>query len=77
MRLTIGGVILPTNLLLAPVAGYYDLANRLVVRSIKGVPCQEGHLDDERYDIGDGTYGPWSEVRSIRRSTSTPCCRSS
>jgi len=57
MRLTIGGVTLPTNLLLAPVAGYYDLANRLVVRSVKGVPCEEEHLGDDRYDIGDGTYG--------------------
>ena len=57
MRLTIGGVTLPTNLLLAPVAGYFDLANRLVVRSVRGVPCEGAHLGDEDYDIGDGTYG--------------------
>ncbi len=57
MKLTIGNITLPTNLLLAPVAGYYDLANRLVVRSVKGVPCEGEHLGDERYDIGDGTYG--------------------
>ncbi len=57
MQLTIGNISLPTNLLLAPVAGYFDLANRLVVRSVKGVPCEPGHLGDGRYDIGDGTYG--------------------
>jgi nifR3 family TIM-barrel protein len=57
MRLTIGNLTLPTNLLLAPVAGYYDLANRLVVRSVKGVPCAPQYLGDEQYDVGDGTYG--------------------
>lgn len=56
-RLTIGNVQLPTNLLLAPVAGYYDLANRLVVRSVRGVACEGAHLGDPRYDVGDGTYG--------------------
>lgn len=56
-RLDIGGVELPTNLLLAPVAGYYDLANRLVVRSVKGVPCPPEHVGEPEYDIGDGTYG--------------------
>lgn len=57
MQLRIGSVTLPTNLLLAPVAGYFDLANRLVVRSVKGVACEGDHLGDVHYDIGDGTYG--------------------
>lgn len=55
--LRIGPLTLPTNLLLAPVAGYFDLANRLVVRSVKGVPCEAEHVDDPRYDVGDNTYG--------------------
>ena len=55
--LRIGDVTLPTNLLLAPVAGYFDLANRLVVRSVKGVPCPPEHASHPAYDIGDGTYG--------------------
>ncbi|MEM9021416.1 MAG: tRNA dihydrouridine synthase DusB [Planctomycetota bacterium] len=55
--LTIGDVVLPTNLLLAPVAGYFDLAYRLVVRSVGGVACEADHQGDPAYDIGDGTYG--------------------
>jgi tRNA-dihydrouridine synthase len=34
--LRIGSVTLPTNLLLAPIAGYCDLAFRLIVRSLSG-----------------------------------------
>ncbi len=54
--LKIGPVELATNLLLAPVAGYFDLAYRRVVRSVPGAPCQPQHLGTPR-DIGDGTYG--------------------
>src|SRR2546425_5408577 len=53
--LTIGDVQLPTNLLLAPIAGYCDLAFRLVVRSCGGVGlactdllCPEGVLRENR-----------------------------
>ena len=34
--LKVGNVTLPTNAFLAPVAGYFDLAYRLVVRSVAG-----------------------------------------
>ncbi|WP_432799210.1 tRNA dihydrouridine synthase DusB [Poriferisphaera sp. WC338] len=34
--LKVGNVTLPTNAFLAPVAGYFDLAYRLVVRSVEG-----------------------------------------
>ncbi len=54
--LNVGGVQLATNLLLAPVAGYFDLAYRKVVRSVHGVPCATQDLGGPR-DIGDGTYG--------------------
>lgn len=54
--LCIGSVRLPTPLLLAPVAGYFDLANRRMVKSIAGVPCKPGDLGGPK-DVGDGTYG--------------------
>ncbi|MEM1446207.1 MAG: tRNA-dihydrouridine synthase [Planctomycetota bacterium] len=54
--LNVGGVQLKTNLLLAPVAGYFDLAYRRVVRSVRGVPCRPEDLGGP-HDIGDGTYG--------------------
>ena len=54
--LRIGPVQLATNLFLAPVAGYFDLANRLVIKSVKGVPCEAGDLGGP-LDAGDGTYG--------------------
>ncbi len=54
--LNVGGVQLDTNLLLAPVAGYFDLAYRKVVRSVRGVPCRAEHVGTDR-DSGDGTYG--------------------
>ncbi len=54
--LSIGDVQLQTNLLLAPVAGYFDLAYRKVVRSVGGVPCRPGDVSGPR-DVGDGTYG--------------------
>ncbi|MEM8783390.1 MAG: tRNA-dihydrouridine synthase [Planctomycetota bacterium] len=54
--LSVGGVQLQTNLLLAPVAGYFDLAYRKVVRSVRGVPCRPKDLGGPR-DVGDGTYG--------------------
>ena len=54
--LRIGDVQLKTTLLLAPVAGYFDLAYRLVARSVPGVPCRPGDLGGPR-DVGDGTYG--------------------
>ncbi|MEE9404835.1 MAG: hypothetical protein V3V20_08075, partial [Algisphaera sp.] len=54
--LSVGSVHLKTNLLLAPVAGYFDLANRLMTRSVPGVPCRPEHLGTPK-DIGDGTYG--------------------
>jgi nifR3 family TIM-barrel protein len=54
--LRIGHVPLKTNLLLAPVAGYFDLAYRLVARSVPGVACRPEHLGS-RLDVGDGTYG--------------------
>ena len=56
LSLSIGSVTLPTNLFLAPVAGYFDLAYRLCVRSVPGVPCTPGDLGGGR-DCGDGTYG--------------------
>jgi len=54
--MNIGPVPLQTNLLLAPIAGYCDLAFRLVVRSVEGVACS---LDDigGPHDVGGGTYG--------------------
>src|SRR5262249_28292800 len=52
----IGSVRLPTNLLLAPVAGYFDLANRMTVKAVKGVPCEAGDAGGP-LDAGDGTYG--------------------
>ena len=54
--LRIGNVQLRTNLLLAPVAGYFDLAYRLVARSVPGVFCRPEDLGGPR-DVGDGTYG--------------------
>ena len=54
--LRVGPVELPTNLLLAPVAGYFDLAYRLVARSVPGVACRPGDVGGPR-DVGDGTYG--------------------
>lgn len=56
LSLRIGDVVLPTNLFLAPVAGYFDLAYRLCVRSVPGVPCTAEDLGSGR-DAGDGTYG--------------------
>ena len=46
--LRIGPVELKTNLLLAPIAGYCDLAFRLVVRSVPGLP-----VDPDRPEKGD------------------------
>jgi tRNA-dihydrouridine synthase len=54
--LRIGPVTLKTNLLLAPIAGYCDLAFRLVARGIPGVRCRELDAGTTR-DVGDGTYG--------------------
>lgn len=54
--LRIGSVELPTNLLLAPVAGYFDMANRAVVKAVKGVSCEAADLGGP-LDAGDGTYG--------------------
>lgn len=54
--LRVGNVQLDTNLLLAPVAGYFDLAYRLVARSVPGVACEPEHLGGA-WDVGDGTYG--------------------
>ena len=54
--LRIGTVQVKTRGLLAPVAGYFDLANRLVTRSVAGVPCRPEHLGGQ-HDTGDGTYG--------------------
>ena len=54
--LCVGDVQLKTNLLLAPVAGYFDLAYRLVARSVPGVACRPGDVGGPR-DVGDGTYG--------------------
>ena len=54
--LRIGTVQVKTRGLLAPVAGYFDLANRLVTRSVPGVPCRPEHLGGP-HDTGDGTYG--------------------
>ncbi len=56
MRLQLGQLSLPTNLLLAPVAGYCDLPFRRVVRSVPGVPCPP-EMVGGIHDIGDGTYG--------------------
>jgi nifR3 family TIM-barrel protein len=38
------------------VAGYFDLAYRLVARSVPGVVCEPGDLGGP-LDVGDGTYG--------------------
>jgi len=53
--LTIGDVALPTNLLLAPIAGYCDVSFRLVARSCGGVGlactdllCPEGVLRENK-----------------------------
>src|SRR5437763_5527915 len=53
--LTVGSVQLQTNLLLAPIAGYCDLAFRLVARSCGGLGmactdllCPEGVLRENR-----------------------------
>src|SRR6185503_2156203 len=53
--LRIGPVALPTNLLLAPIAGYCDVSFRLVARSCGGVGlactdllCPEGVLRENR-----------------------------
>lgn len=54
--LRIGNVQLQTNLLLAPVAGYFDLAYRLVARSVPGVTCAPEDAGGPR-DVGGGTYG--------------------
>ncbi|MEM6458625.1 MAG: tRNA-dihydrouridine synthase [Planctomycetota bacterium] len=54
--LRVGSVTLRTNLLLAPVAGYFDLAYRLVARSVPGLACRPGDRGGPR-DVGDGTYG--------------------
>ncbi|MEL7087700.1 MAG: tRNA-dihydrouridine synthase [Planctomycetota bacterium] len=54
--LRVGDVQLQTNLFLAPVAGYFDLAYRLVARSVPGVACRAEHLGGPA-DVGDGTYG--------------------
>ncbi|MEM7625662.1 MAG: tRNA-dihydrouridine synthase [Planctomycetota bacterium] len=54
--LLVGDVPLKTNLLLAPVAGYFDLAYRLVARSVPGVACRAEHCGGP-HDVGDGTYG--------------------
>ncbi|MEM9418972.1 MAG: tRNA-dihydrouridine synthase [Planctomycetota bacterium] len=54
--LRVGKVQLNTNLLLAPVAGYFDLAYRLVARSVPGVACEPEHVGGS-LDVGDGTYG--------------------
>lgn len=45
--LRIGNVNLASNLLLAPIAGYCDLAFRLVVRTVPGVP-RDPNLDPNR-----------------------------
>src|SRR5439155_18976538 len=56
--LTIGDVRLSTNLLLAPIAGYCDLAFRLVARSCGGVGlactdllCPEGVLRENKRSL--------------------------
>src|SRR3954449_10058490 len=56
--LRIGDVQLPTNLLLAPIAGYCDLSFRLVARSCGGVGlvctdllCPEGLLRENRQSM--------------------------
>ena len=61
----IGHVLLPTNLALAPMAGYADLAFRLVVRSIGGVglTCTpllscEGILRQTRHSMELATNSP-------------------
>lgn len=54
--LRVGDVQLETNLFLAPVAGYFDLAYRLVARSVPGVACRAEHVGGP-CDVGDGTYG--------------------
>ena len=54
--LRIGSLPLRTPLLLAPIAGYCDLAFRLVVRSVRGVTCEPQDRGTAR-NVGDGTYG--------------------
>jgi len=54
--LRVGHVTLPTNAILAPVAGYMDLAYRLLVRSVPAVPCRPQDRGGT-HDVGDGTYG--------------------
>ena len=53
--LRIGTVQVKTRGLLAPVAGYFDLANRLVTRSVAGVPCRPEHLGGP-HDTGAVSY---------------------
>src|SRR2546430_388318 len=57
--LQVGSVRLATNLLLAPIAGYCDLAFRLVARSCGGLGmactdllCPEGVLRENRKSVG-------------------------
>ncbi|MEM1211748.1 MAG: tRNA-dihydrouridine synthase [Planctomycetota bacterium] len=54
--LRVGNLTLHNNALLAPVAGYFDLAFRLVARSVPGSPCLTHHVGSH-LDSGDGTYG--------------------
>ncbi len=54
--LRVGSVQLKTNAILAPVAGYMDLAYRLVVRSVAAIGCRPGDVGGPG-DVGDGTYG--------------------
>jgi nifR3 family TIM-barrel protein len=54
--LRVGNVQLQTNALLAPVAGYMDLAYRLIVRRVPALPCLP-HDVGGSHDAGDGTYG--------------------
>ena len=46
-ELRIGSVMLPSNLLLAPIAGFCDLAFRLVVRRVPGVPRPPRNLEQD------------------------------
>lgn len=52
----VGPLTLKTNAILAPVAGYMDLAYRLVVRSVPALRCEAGDSGGP-HDVGDGTYG--------------------
>jgi len=54
--LRIGNVQLKTNALLAPVAGYMDLAYRLIVRRVPAIACRPADIGGP-HDVGDGTYG--------------------